>query len=167
MSGYRSKSVATWIAVVGGAFGGQRLYLHGGRDPLAWLHPWPTALGLYGVWRMRTFGQDDTLATLLVPLLGVMLTIGMLSAIVIGLTPDERWDARYNPGRASHGTRRSAVSRRRSPRSSRAPKRPGFSSVTEAARSGTRRRRGAGCSPAPMPGKSWTRSPKRGAARRT
>ncbi len=105
MSGYRSKSVATWIAVVGGAFGGQRLYLHGGRDPLAWLHPWPTALGLYGVWRMRTFGQDDTLATLLVPLLGVMLTIGMLSAIVIGLTPDERWDARYNPGRASHGTR--------------------------------------------------------------
>ncbi len=105
MSGYRSKSVATWLAVVGGAFGAQRLYLHGWRDAVAWLHPLPTALGLYGVWRMRTFGQDDAPATLLIPLLGVMLTIGMLSAIVSGLTPDERWDARYNPGRPPHGTR--------------------------------------------------------------
>ena len=105
MSGYRSKSVATWLAVVSGACGGQRFYLHGWHDLPAWLHPWPTALGLYGVWRMRSFGQDDTLATMLIPLLGVMLTIGMLSAIVIGLTPDERWDARYNHGQPPRGTR--------------------------------------------------------------
>jgi hypothetical protein len=105
MKRYRSKSVATWLALLVGALGGQRLYLHGWRDRLAWLHPPPTLVGLYGVWRMRTFGQDDTWASVLIPLLGVMLTIGTLSAIVIGLTPDERWDAWHNPGQAPRRTR--------------------------------------------------------------
>ena len=28
----------------------------------------------------------------------------MLTAIVYGLTPDEQWNARYNPGAPTHGT---------------------------------------------------------------
>ena len=42
---------------------------------------------------------------LLVPLLGVMLSIGMLAAIVSALTPDARWDARHNPGQPPRQTR--------------------------------------------------------------
>jgi hypothetical protein len=95
---YRSKTAATWIAVVLGALGGQRFYLHGPRDLVGWLHWPPTLLGLWGAWRMDTLGQDDRLGSLLVPLLGLMLSWAMLSAIIAGLTPDARWDARHNPG---------------------------------------------------------------------
>jgi hypothetical protein len=104
VSPYRSKSLATWLAVLGGAFGVQRLYLYGIRDAWAWLHPAPSMLGLWGAWRMRSLGQDDQLAWLLIPLLGVMLSIGMVSAIVIGLTPDARWDERHNPGHRPRST---------------------------------------------------------------
>ena len=96
----RSKTLATWIALFGGTFGLHRHYLHGSRDRWAWLFPWPTLAGLHGVWRMREYGQDDRLATLLIPLLGLMIAATMLVAIVHGLTPDERWNARYNPGLA-------------------------------------------------------------------
>jgi hypothetical protein len=102
---YRSKTVATWLGVLAGALGVQRFYLHGARDVVGWLHPAPTLLGLWGAWRMQVFGQDDRLAVLLVPVLGVMLSIAMLSAILSALTPDERWDARYNPGLPSRETR--------------------------------------------------------------
>ena len=102
---YRSKTIATWIAVLAGALGGQRFYLHGPRDVLGWLHLPPTLLGLWGAWRMDSLGQDDRLAWLLVPILGLMLSGAMLSAIVTGLTPDERWDARHNPGLPPRATR--------------------------------------------------------------
>jgi hypothetical protein len=100
----KSKTLATWIAVAAGCLGAHRFYLHGRRDAWAWLHPWPTLLGAVGVLRMRTLGQDDHLAWVLIPLLGLMLSIAMLAAIVIGLTPDEAWAARFNPGQP---TRRS------------------------------------------------------------
>jgi hypothetical protein len=93
----RSKTVATWIALLGGSFGLHRLYLYGWCDALAWLHPWPTLVGLYGVERMRDLGQDDRLAWVLIPLLGLMLAGTMLVAIVYGLTPDEKWNARFDP----------------------------------------------------------------------
>lgn len=91
----RSKTVATWLALMLGSFGAHRFYLHGRRDLWGWLHPWPTLLGLVGVLRMRTLGLDDHAAWLLVPLLGLMLAQAMLAAIVYGLTPDERWAARF------------------------------------------------------------------------
>ena len=96
---YRSKTLATWIALIGGAFGLHRFYLHGLSDRWAWLFIPPTLTGLYGVQRMREFGVDDHLAWALIPLLGLMLAATMTSAIVYGLMPDERWNARFNPGR--------------------------------------------------------------------
>jgi hypothetical protein len=102
---YRSKSAATWVAVVMGALGGQRFYLNGLRDLAGWLHWPPTLLGLWGAWRMDTLGQDDRLGSLLVPLLGLMLSWAMLSAIVTGLTPDARWDERHNRGLPPRATR--------------------------------------------------------------
>ena len=102
---YRSKTAATWIALAVGALGGLRFYLHGGRDLLGWLHWPPTLLGLWGAWRMQTLGQDDRLAALLVPLLGLMLSAALLSAIFTGLTPDARWDERHNAGLEARATR--------------------------------------------------------------
>jgi hypothetical protein len=91
----RSKAVATWLALVGGSLGLHRFYLHGTRDPWAWLHPLPTLVGAYGFWRMRELGVDDALGSLLVPFLGVMLAATMLQAIVYGLTSDAGWAARH------------------------------------------------------------------------
>jgi hypothetical protein len=104
-SHYRSKTLATWIAVVGGTLGLHRFYLRGFGDIWAWLHPPPTALGLLGVSRLRDLGQDDRLGWALAPLLGLMIAQGMLCAILYALTPDERWDARRNPGHAPVSTR--------------------------------------------------------------
>ncbi len=99
---YKSKTLATWIALLGGSFGLHRFYLHGLRDPWAWLFPWPTLLGIYGVQRARAFGLDDPLSWLLIPLLGLMLAATMLHAIVIGLTSDATWNARFNAGTRAH-----------------------------------------------------------------
>jgi len=104
MSPYRSKTIATWLAVIGGTLGLHRFYLHGFGDRLGWLHALPTAAGLVGVQRMRELGQDDRLAWLLIPLLGLMISQAMLCAIVYGLTPDANWDARHNPGHAARAT---------------------------------------------------------------
>jgi hypothetical protein len=102
--GYRSKTLATWIAVVGGCLGLHRFYLHGFKDAPGWLFAGPTLAGLYGVQRMRHLGADDHLAWLLIPLLGATLAVAMVSALVLGLTPDEKWNARFNPTGRSHHT---------------------------------------------------------------
>ncbi len=95
MTRYRSKTVATWLALLFGSVGVHRFYLFGFTDLWAWLHPWPTLLGAVGVLRMLAIGQDDRVAWLLIPLLGLMLAQSMLFAIFYGLTPDERWAARF------------------------------------------------------------------------
>lgn len=104
MSGYKSKTLATWAALLLGSFGLHRFYLYGFSDRLAWLHPWPTLIGLYGVQRADLLGQDDRLAWFLMPLLGIMLVNAMICGIVYGLTPDEKWDATHNPGQPSRPT---------------------------------------------------------------
>lgn len=99
----RDKTVATWLAVLGGALGLHRFYLHGPRDWVGWLHPLPTLAGLAGVVRMDNLGQDDRIAWLLIPLLGLSISAAMLAAIVFALTPDERWATHH--GQPSRATR--------------------------------------------------------------
>jgi len=101
---YRSKTLAAWLALLLGTLGAHRLYLHGQRDLWAWLHPLPTLAGLVGVIRIRNLGQDDHIAWALAPLLGLMIAVAMLSALVYALTPDEKWDARHNPGQPGCAT---------------------------------------------------------------
>jgi hypothetical protein len=86
------------LSIFGGAFGLHRFYMRGLGDMLAWLHIVPTSLGLFGMQRLETFGQDDPLVWWLLPVLGLMISQGMAHAIIYGLTPDERWDAQHNPG---------------------------------------------------------------------
>ena len=101
---YRSKTIAAWLALLFGSLGLHRFYMRDFGDWLGWLHPLPTALGLLGLHRLRTLGQDDAFAWLLTPLLGLMISQAMFTAIVYALTPDERWDARHNPGRPTTAT---------------------------------------------------------------
>ena len=86
-----SKTWATWIAILGGALGLHHFYLHGPRYWVGWLYPIPTCAGLVGVVRMRNLGQDDTLSWLLAPWLGFSVSVAMLCAILIALTPDAKW----------------------------------------------------------------------------
>lgn len=97
----KSKTLATWIAIVGGSLGLHRFYLYGPRDLPGWLHPLPTLIGLYGVLRARSLGQDDQLAWVLIPFVGCTIAASMLCAIVYGLTSDDKWNARFNAGRES------------------------------------------------------------------
>ena len=91
----RSKTIAVWLALLGGTLGLHRLYLKGLGNIPAWLHLLPTSLGVFGLERFMVLGQDDHLAWLLMPLLGLMIAQAMLHAIVYGLTPDERWAERF------------------------------------------------------------------------
>ncbi len=102
--GRKSKLLATWLALIGGSFGMHRFYLHGARDPWAWCSVPLTLLGVYGLRRARQFGLDDHMSWLLLPVLGLMLAAGMLAAIIIGLTSDETWNARFNPAGANSST---------------------------------------------------------------
>ena len=94
----KSKTIAAWLALVGGPLGLHRFYLRGFGDTLGWLLPIPTALGLYGIERVQRYGQDDTLSWLLIPLLGFTVAACCLTAIVYGLMTREKWNARFNPG---------------------------------------------------------------------
>ena len=100
----RSKTLAAWLALTLGVWGIHRLYLHGLSDRWAWAHVPPTAAGLLGVLRLRELGQDDALSSLLAPAMGLMIAVAALATLVFALTPDEKWDARYNGGHAVNTT---------------------------------------------------------------
>jgi hypothetical protein len=93
----KNKTVAAWLAFLGGPLGLHRFYLHGLGDMLGWMLPVPTALGLYGIERARQLGLDDGLSWVLIPLLGFTIAACALTAIVYGLMAPEKWNARYNP----------------------------------------------------------------------
>jgi hypothetical protein len=94
----KRKTTAAWLALVGGALGAHRFYLHGARDKLGWLLPLPTLLGLYGILRVQWYGVDDQWSWVLIPFLGFTLAGCALTAIVYGLMVPEKWNARFNPG---------------------------------------------------------------------
>lgn len=96
----KNKTLAAWLAFIGGQLGLHRLYLFGGKDTIAWMHPLVAALGWWGVERVQVHGQDDHLAWVLIPLLGLTLAGTALTAIYYGLMSAEKWNARHNPDAA-------------------------------------------------------------------
>lgn len=98
----KNKTLAAWLAFLGGPLGIHRFYLNGLGDGLGWLLPIPTALGLYGVRRARELGLDDPLSWVLIPLLGFTIAGCALQAILFGLTPPEKWNRRHNPAATEH-----------------------------------------------------------------
>lgn len=97
----KNKTLATWLTFWGGPLGLHRFYLKGLGDTLGWLLPVPTALGIYGFERVQALGLDDQLSWLLIPLLGFTIAGCALNAIVYGLMPAEKWNAKFNPQAAA------------------------------------------------------------------
>jgi hypothetical protein len=97
----KSKTLAAWLAFLGGPLGLHRFYLFGPGNLLGWLLPIPTALGLHGLERVKQHGLDDPWSWLLIPLLGFTVAGCALNAIVYGLMTPEKWNARFNPSAAA------------------------------------------------------------------
>jgi hypothetical protein len=93
----KNKTLAAWLAFIGGPLGLHRFYLYGIFDWIGWLLPIPTALGFYGIQRVQQIGQDDQLSWLLIPLLGFTIAGCALTAIVYALSTPEKWNAKFNP----------------------------------------------------------------------
>jgi TM2 domain-containing membrane protein YozV len=95
---HKNKTVATLLALLLGGFGIHRFYLKPGADRIGLLHLCclPVMGILYGAVKPHPF-------YMVLPLL-VSYIAGFVEALVIGLTPDEKWDAQYNAhsGRESH-----------------------------------------------------------------
>lgn len=89
---HKNKTIATLLALLLGGLGAHRFYLRGGADRLGLLHlcSLPITGILYGAVKPHPF-------YVLLPLL-VSFIVGFIEALIIGLTPDEQWDARHNAG---------------------------------------------------------------------
>ena len=87
---HKNKTVATLLALLLGGFGVHRFYLKPGADWIGLLHLCclPVTGILYGAVKPHPF-------YIVLPLL-VSYIVGFVEALVIGLTPDEKWDAQYN-----------------------------------------------------------------------
>jgi hypothetical protein len=93
----KNKTVAAWLAFVGGPLGLHRFYLFGMWDTLGWLLPVPTALGFYGIERVQKYGLDDVASWWLIPLAGFTFAACALNAIVYALMTPEVWNRKFNP----------------------------------------------------------------------
>jgi hypothetical protein len=89
---HKNKTLATALAFVLGGLGIHRFYLRGAVDRLGLLHvcSLPVAGLVYGL------GHAPNPFWVLLPIL-VSCIAGFIEALAIGLTPDEKWDARFNP----------------------------------------------------------------------
>lgn len=99
----KNKTLAAWLAFIGGPLGLHRFYLRGMGDLPGWLLTLPTALGLYGIERVQQNGLDDQWSWVLIPLLGFTIAGCALTAIVYGLMTPEKWNARFNPSALADG----------------------------------------------------------------
>lgn len=90
---HKNKTVAALLAFLFGGLGMQRLYLRGPRDPWLWAH----LACLPAAWLVATLApQADGFFKLLPIMLSGL--VGFLEALVLGLMPDDKWDARFNAG---------------------------------------------------------------------
>lgn len=93
MPAHKNKTFATLLAMLVGGLGIHRFYLHGLRERWGLLHlsTLPLSLLLF----VSAPGMHGFFAA--GPLLLSALA-SVLEGLAIGLTPDEKWDARFNPG---------------------------------------------------------------------
>jgi hypothetical protein len=68
---HKNKTFATLLAFILGGLGAHRFYLHGRTDKWAWVHVLLFPFSVYA---------------------------GFIEALVIGLTPDDKWDTQHNSG---------------------------------------------------------------------
>ena len=91
MAAHSNKTFATLLAAVLGGVGAHRFYIQGPKDSWAWLHF--ASLPLSGI--AITLWPDLPLIVVAAPLL-VSVLASFIETLVIGLTPDDKWDAAHN-----------------------------------------------------------------------
>jgi hypothetical protein len=98
---HKNKTLATFLALVVGAIGVHRFYLRGAHDRLGLLHV--CCLPVMGI--VQGAGHAPNVFWVLLPVL-VSAIVGYVEALVIGVTPDDKWDAHHNAvsGRSSHSS---------------------------------------------------------------
>ncbi len=94
ISQHKSKILALLLAIFLGGAGAHRFYLYGKRDFLAWNYLLALLLFIGAV--IVAQGPHSWTISVLA-LFPISIYIGLVEALVIGLTPDEKWDARFNP----------------------------------------------------------------------
>jgi TM2 domain-containing membrane protein YozV len=92
ISTHKNKTLATALALLLGGLGAHRFYLRGSVDRLGLLHvcSLPIAGLVYGL------GHAPNPFWTLLPIF-ISFIVGFIEALAIGLTPDEKWDAGFNP----------------------------------------------------------------------
>lgn len=89
---HKSKTLATFLALLLGSIGLHRFYLHGLADRWGWLH----AISLPLSSLLLLSNPELPLLVNTLPLVISMLAAS-IETFVLGLMPDEKWDTRYNP----------------------------------------------------------------------
>ena len=89
---HKNKTFAAALALIAGGAGLHRFYLYGIKDRWAWLH----AL-LFIVTAGLLLAYPDRLLLLNTAPLIFSVLIACIAAFMIGLMPDEKWDALHNP----------------------------------------------------------------------
>lgn len=97
---FRSKTLTAALAFFFGSLGAHRFYLHGARDVFGWLHLLATILGVVGVERLMGSHLQSGTGWLFAAAGYVSVLAALLAAIVYGLRPDAKWDARFNAASA-------------------------------------------------------------------
>lgn len=89
---HKNKTFTTFLAMLFGGLGLHRFYLGGTGDRWGLLHL--STLALSGI--LIRLWPDQPLLFTAFPLVASIL-IGFVEALVLGLTPDEKWDQFHNP----------------------------------------------------------------------
>jgi TM2 domain-containing membrane protein YozV len=96
-SGCKSKLLTVALAFLFGSLGAHRFYLGGARDKFGWLHLLATLAGAIGIASMVLGAGAPALNWTFAVAGGASVISAFLAAIVYGLRPDDKWDARFNP----------------------------------------------------------------------
>ncbi len=95
---HKNKTLSTLLATSLGSLGAHRFYLRGKKDCWAWLSILSFLLLSFAVLAELTQAFFITFLLFFI----VSFFAGLISALVIGLTPDEKWDAQFNSTSGRH-----------------------------------------------------------------
>jgi hypothetical protein len=88
---HKNKTFATFLASAFGGLGAHRFYLYGMKDFWAWAHFLTAPISLLAI------GLGASQPRMFVAGLFVISVLaGFIEALVIGLTPDDKWDVLHN-----------------------------------------------------------------------
>jgi hypothetical protein len=93
MRNHKNKTLAALLALFFGSVGIHRFYLRGMSDPWGWLHA--ASYPLVGVLIVMT---GKPVSPFVVAPVVISVLASFMETLLIGLTPDDKWDEQVNPG---------------------------------------------------------------------